>query len=124
MHGTLSQEYSVDYAHLYLLPHVSAAQLLSVDVELLSASGIPALAVDAGGKKVRDQAYRALKAAGIKNAGAIVQGGAGASLAGLTDIIGTLPGGRALYLEVKAPAWISPGSRKQWKHRARGRRTF
>jgi hypothetical protein len=76
---------------------------------------IQACAVDAGGAKIRGSAYRALKAAGVPNAGYIVQGGAGASIAGLVDIIGTLPGGRSLYIEVKAPAWYRLNKQNQMR---------
>jgi hypothetical protein len=94
------------YSDSYLLSHVTEAQVQAAALDLLRAERIPALAVDAGGAKLRGAAYRALKGAGIGNAGAIVKGGAGASFAGLTDIIGTLPAnGRALYLEIKAPQW-------------------
>ena len=96
------------YNDAYLLGCVSEATVQKNALATLNLHRIPALAVDAGGAKLRGRACRALKGAGVRNAASIMKGGTqGACSAGLSDILGTLPGGRALYIEVKAPEWLT-----------------
>jgi hypothetical protein len=94
------------YNDAYLLGCVSEATVQKNALATLNLHRIPALAVDAGGAKLRGRACRVLRGAGVRNAAA--KGGTqGACSAGLSDILGTLPGGRALYIEVKAPEWLT-----------------
>ena len=93
------------YSDAYLLAHVSEDAVQSAIMDLFAAKRIAAAVVDAGGKKIRGGFIRAAKAAGMRNAGALVSQGRGAADAGLSDIVGCLPGGRALFCEVKAPQW-------------------
>lgn len=89
----------------YLFSRIPEEQRQVSVLQLFNAGGIPALAVDAGGEKARGQACPGLMAPGIKHVGARVHGRSGASLAYNSDIVGTLPCGRALQIEVKAPGW-------------------
>lgn len=93
------------YSGLYLLSCVPESEVQAAILESLQWRRIPAVAVDAGAAKLRGRAYRALKAAG-QNARGILAGQTGAGVEGFPDIVGTLPGGRALFIEVKAPRWL------------------
>lgn len=105
------QSNATRHSGLYLLSSGPENEFQKAVLELLVAEGILALVVDVGGKKLRGQAFRSLRAAG-----ALVKGGPLAVLGGLTDIVGPLLwNGRALYLEIKAPAWWTPGCRKEWR---------
>ena len=95
------------YNPAYLQSCVSEAAVQKEVLAELARRGIMAFAVDAGAARLRGRAYAAIKAAG-GNTGAI-HGAAGGSTAGLPDIIGVMPGGRALFIEVKAPEW------REWK---------
>lgn len=79
------------YPAVYLMTPRTEAQVQREILRALAQAGTAAWAFDAGGKAMRGRA------------GA---GGAGAGTAGLPDVIGILPGGRALFIEVKRPAWI------------------
>jgi hypothetical protein len=94
------------YAEEYLLGHPTEAQVQDSALGILTALRIPALAVDAGGKRLRGDIGRAMRRGGVEQVGAYLAGRSGAAHAGLSDIIGTLPGGRALYIEVKQPEWL------------------
>lgn len=61
---------------------------------------VKAFPVDAGAKALRGRAVGALKRAGLS--AEALKGRTGIQ-AGVSDVIGTLPGGRALYIEVKVP---------------------
>jgi hypothetical protein len=98
-----------NYTDAYLLGCVSEECVQNSILQLLTAEHIPALATDAGAKKVRGAIARRLAAAGAKEVFKLVAGTQGAAYAGLPDIIGTLPGGQSLYIEVKAPAWYRIG---------------
>jgi hypothetical protein len=67
--------------------------------------------VDAGAKKLRGRAVGALRRAGVARPEAALAGATGAGIAGLADVVGTLKGGRSVYVEVKAPAWLGPSRR-------------
>lgn len=95
------------YNDAYLLGCVSEATVQKNALATLNLHRIPALAVDAGGAKMRGQIGRALKQGGVSDSRQYLRGHAGASFAGLSDIIGTLPGGRALYIECKQPEWLT-----------------
>ena len=97
------------YSYAYLLSQVSEDRVQSSIMEMLSVKRIASTVVDAGGKKIRGGFIRAAKAAGVRNAGSLVAQGRGAAQAGLPDIVGCLPGGRALFIECKAPQWARIG---------------
>lgn len=78
------------YSDYYLLSCISEADVQSAITDYLAAEGIPYAVVDAGAKRLR---------------GRCGSGGGGAAPSGFPDITGVLPGGRALYIEVKAPQW-------------------
>lgn len=79
-----------NYPVYYLLACISEADVQSAITDYLSAERIPHAVVDAGAKRLRGRAGT---------------GGGGAAPTGFSDITGTLPGGRAFYIEVKAPEW-------------------
>jgi hypothetical protein len=94
------------YKESWLLLRPSEAQIQAAVLDCLSRRGIPALAVDAGAKRLRGRAFGALRRAGASTA--CLSGATGAGIAGLADIVGCLPGGRALFLECKAPEHLEP----------------
>ena len=81
------------YSARYLSTDISESMLQGAILRALAQAGIAAFAFDSGGKAMRPRA------------GA---GGASAGAAGLPDIIGWLPGGKALFIEVKRPALLEP----------------
>ncbi len=92
------------YSDNYLLQQVPEEAVQKAALDRLAAERIPALAVDAGANMTRKTIASRLRRQGVNPAVAFRT--VGASFAGLTDIVGTLPwNGRALYVEVKAPAW-------------------
>lgn len=95
------------YSEIYLLRCIHEASVQNCALDLLAAHRIPALAVDAGAARMRGKIGRALKHGGVQNPGAYLAGMAGAASAGLPDIVGVLPGGRALFVECKAPEWLT-----------------
>ena len=95
------------YNDAYLLGCISEATVQKNALATLNLHRITALAVDAGGARLRGAVGRALRRGGINNARQFLGKTQGACSAGLSDILGTLPGGRALYIEVKAPEWLT-----------------
>lgn len=75
----------------------------------LAREGVRAFPVDAGAKALRGRAIGALRRGGLEAAEHFVnRGRTGAAAFGVSDIVGVLPGGRALFLEVKQPEWLAP----------------
>lgn len=98
------------YPDVLLLSHLSEATVQAQVLRGLHELGIAAWPVDVGGKTVRGRAFGALKRAGVKDATSVLRPshpGGGDGTPGFVDVPGVLPGGRALFLEVKAPAWYS-----------------
>lgn len=93
------------YKASWLCLRPSEAQVQAAVLEMLYWRGIPALAVDVGAKRLRGRAFGALRRAGASTA--CLSGATGAGIAGLADIVGCLPGGRALFLECKAPEHLA-----------------
>lgn len=95
------------YTSLYLMQQVTEAMVQRDILQLLHAFNIDAIPIDAGGRRQRGRTMAAAKAAGIELAG-IQNVKTGAAIpAGFPDLEATLaPGGRSLYIEVKAPAWV------------------
>lgn len=75
--------------------------------------------VDVGADRLRRTAAGALRRAGVR--GAAIVGRTGMA-AGIPDVVGIAPDGRALFVEVKAPAWVqfSPLTGKLRQRRAAG----
>lgn len=93
------------YPAVYLLRKVTEAAVQSCALQILQCRHIPALATDAGAGALRGRIGRALRKGGVESPGAYLKGVGGAINAGLSDIVGCMPGGRALFIEVKAPEW-------------------
>ena len=81
-----------NYSAAYLAAEHAEAEVQRDIMRALAQLGILAGIFDAGGKAMR------IRACG---------GGRGAGTPGLPDIIGVLPGGRSLMIEVKRPAYIT-----------------
>lgn len=95
------------YSDLYLLSQITENQVQKQILELLHAYKIDAVAIDAGGRKQRGRMMSAARVRGIQLAG-LENIKTGAIPEGWPDIEATLaPNGRALFIEVKAPAWIN-----------------
>ncbi len=73
----------------------------------LARLGIRAFPTDAGAKPLRGRAISAMTRGGLSRADAAhaLKGRTGTT-EGVSDLIGTLPGGRSLYVEVKQPEWL------------------
>jgi hypothetical protein len=101
------------YPRAFLFGQVSEAQ---VQADILSAASLMGLhleVVDAGFAAIRGKFYGAMLRAGIKEpmARLVLKGLTGISAAdpGRSDLSGSMaPDGRAVFLEVKAPAWVNP----------------
>jgi hypothetical protein len=94
------------YSDLYLLSQVTENQVQKQILELLHAYDVDAVAIDAGGRKQRGRMMSAARVRGIQLAG-LENIKTGAIPEGWPDLEATLaPKGRALFIEVKAPAWI------------------
>lgn len=92
------------YSPAYLMLGCQESVVQKGVLDFLAARDIFAFAVDAGGARLRGRAHAAILKAG-GNAGAL-HGAAGGSVAGIPDIIGTLPSGRSIYIECKRPEWL------------------
>jgi hypothetical protein len=86
---------------------VTENQVQESILEFLAVYKIDAMPIDAGGRRQRGRMMGAARAAGVDLAGVQnVKTGRGIPK-GFADLEATLaPSGRALYIEVKAPAWI------------------
>ena len=101
------------YPDLYLMSRVSEGRVQTDIVDFLQLYKIDATLIDAGGRRQRGRMMGAARARGIDLAGVQNVKTGSAIPAGFADIEATLaPTGRALYIEVKAPAWIYPGTKK------------
>jgi hypothetical protein len=77
---------------------------------LLAAKYVRAWKTDAAAKVLRGRARGALHRAGAsrEDMKIVFAGQAGAVGTGKSDITGVMPGGRALFIEVKQPEWLEP----------------
>jgi len=77
-------------------------------LESLRVRGIMAQKIDAGGKAMRGKLIQVLRRYGIRPdiANAIAAQVFGSAPRGWLDITGVLPGGRAMFVEVKQPEWL------------------
>lgn len=96
------------YSELYLLRQITESEVQKNIVQLLTNYSVDVCAIDAGGRKARGRIIGAAKAAGLAiGALANIKTG-GAITKGYADLSATLaPSGRSLYIEVKAPEWLS-----------------
>ena len=106
LHAWKPDRYSAPYLRLGL----SEAQVQAFVIAELRQRGIICWPVDVGAKSLRGRAYGALRRGGMSasSAGGVLLGRTGAGVAGMCDVIGIMPAdGRAVCIEVKAPAWFS-----------------
>ena len=95
------------YPELYLMSQVTEARVQSDILDLLWNYKVDAVAIDAGGRRQRGRMMGAAKKAGIDLARISSVKTWYSIPAGFADLEATLaPHGRALYIEVKAPAWL------------------
>jgi hypothetical protein len=101
------------YSEFYLLSRVTEAQVQGSILELLGRWQIDVVAIDAGMRRARgrmiakalEQGQDVRKIAGFSTGVEIP--------AGYCDLSGSLaPDGKGLFIEVKAPAWIDPNTKK------------
>jgi len=101
------------YTEFYLLSRVTEAQVQGSIMELLGTWQIDVIAIDAGMRRARGRMIAAAmergqdlrKAAGFRTGVEIP--------AGHCDLNASLaPDGKGLFIEVKAPAWIDPTTKK------------
>lgn len=113
---------SARYPPGYLRLGVSEAQVQTAVIAALQVRRALVFPVDAGARMLRGRAVGALRRAGARHPEALLAGRTGAGVRGLADLIGILPGGRALFVEVKAPAWMvgSPATGRLVQKRAAG----
>lgn len=104
---TLLLEWSrTRYTWNYLTWRQNEAGVQKAVLEDLRRRGAVVVAVDAGAAMFRGRTMGALKAADRMDLlPAVMAGRTGAGMKGLSDIVGVLPGGRAVFIEVKAPEW-------------------
>jgi hypothetical protein len=103
------------YSDYYLLSRLSEAEVQAEVVKALRELRVTCWPVDVGSKNVRGRACGALRRAGVINPASLLRAkhpGASDGALGFADVPGVLPGGRALFLEVKAPRWLKFGTRK------------
>lgn len=95
------------YTDHYLMGHVTEAQVQKGILGVLATYKVDAVAIDAGGKRQRGRMMGAAAKAGV-DLSKISNVKTWYSIpAGFSDLEATLaPSGVALYIEVKAPAWI------------------
>jgi hypothetical protein len=95
------------YDAFYLMSQMTEARVQEDILELLGLYKVDAVAIDAGGRRQRGRMMGAAKKAGI-DITRISNVKTWYSIpAGFSDLEATLaPSGRALYIEVKAPAWL------------------
>ena len=95
------------YSDHYLMSKVTEARVQADIIEVLELYSVDAVAIDAGGRRQRGRMMGAAKKAGVDLATISNAKTWYAIPAGFADLEATLaPHGRALYIEVKAPAWI------------------
>jgi len=100
------------YRAHYLMSSLPEARVQADIVELLTRYRVDVMAIDAGGRRQRGRMMAAAAASGV-DLGGIQHVKTGSAITkGFSDLEATLaPLGRALYIEVKAPAWIDGESK-------------
>ncbi|MBK8467947.1 MAG: hypothetical protein IPL32_19205 [Chloracidobacterium sp.] len=95
------------YATAYLCSRIHEAQVVAWLLDALRRGwGAKAWPVDVGAKTLRGRAVGALRRRGVARPEQLLHGTTGAGMAGLPDIQAILPGGQAVLVEAKAPAWL------------------
>jgi hypothetical protein len=88
------------------MSHLTEGMVQSQILELLRTYRVDAVPIDAGGRRQRGRMMAAAAAAGVSMAGVQSAKTGSAIPSGFSDIEATLaPYGRAVYIEVKSPAW-------------------
>jgi hypothetical protein len=96
---------AAQYSEFYLMRQITESQVQSDILALFAAFKVDCVAIDAGGRRQRGRMIAAAKSAGVALAANLKLGGE--IPAGYADLEATLaPGGRSVYIEVKAPAWM------------------
>lgn len=96
------------YPDSYLVQRFSEETVQDAIIAELEFWRIDVIAIDAGMKRARGKMAQAAKRNGV-DVSKILNFKGGGLPAGFSDLHGTLaPEGTALYIEVKAPAWIDP----------------
>jgi len=100
------------YPDYYLMRCVTETLAQRNILELLHSFSVDAVAIDAGGRRQRGRMIAAAAAAGVALSGIQNAKTGKAVPKGFADLEATLaPVGRALYIEVKAPAWLDDRGR-------------
>jgi hypothetical protein len=96
------------YALSWLQLCVPESNVEETILHSLKVRGIQAEKIDAGGRAMRGKLLQVLRRFGIAapTANKIAAMVFGSAPTGWLDITGVLPGGRALFIEVKAPEWL------------------
>jgi hypothetical protein len=101
-----------NYSDLYLMSCVPESQVQRDIVQLLKTYRIDAVEVDAGGRRARGRVAAMASSLGLETGRLAAARTGGEIPRGFSDLEATLaPSGRALYIEVKAPAWCDQGRR-------------
>jgi hypothetical protein len=101
------------YSENYLIRQLTEAQVQDAIIAELEFWKVDVIAIDAGMKRARGRILSSAKQLGISAGAAIAKFTAGGLPAGWPDLHATLaPDGVALYVEVKAPAWIDPKTKR------------
>jgi hypothetical protein len=92
---------------LYLMSQVREEQVQQSIIDFLGRYQVDAAPIDAGGRRIRGRMIATAESYGLE-LGAVANVKVGRGIpAGFADLEATLaPSGRALYIEVKAPAWL------------------
>jgi hypothetical protein len=106
------------YSENYLTWRVPESQVQKAVLDDLQRRGAVCIAVDAGAAMIRGRIRGALhKIQHEEILPMVMAGRTGAGAKGLPDIVGVLPGGRALFIEVKKPEWCEPSPKNPGKLR-------
>jgi hypothetical protein len=102
-----------EYTEFYLLSRVTEAQVQGSIIEMLGTWRIDVVAIDAGLRRARGRmiAHALERGQDVRSVAALSMGVE--IPAGYVDLNGTLaPDGKGFFIEVKAPAWIDPSTKK------------
>lgn len=92
---------------------MTEAQVQDAIIAELEFWKVDVIAIDAGMKRARGRILSSAKQLGISAGAALARFTAGGLPVGFPDLHGTLaPDGVSLYIEVKAPAWIDPVTKR------------
>ena len=97
------------YSDSWLALQIPESNIEKNILEKLRWKGILAVKTDTGAKTLRGRAVGlAKRLGGSKEDLAVMNAGrTAAGVKGLPDVVGILPGGRSIMLEIKAPLWLA-----------------